>query len=259
MRLDLFEAQRHEREHGVVDFLVVGRKRMFRAGGFPRARRADFVAQFNDDALGGFFADAGNLRKRFHVAACHRAAKCRHVHAAQNIQRRFRADAADAVDEQSEQIALRRRHETVKRVRILADDELSEQFHRLAGLRQFVERRQRNQHLVADTVHVHDDLRGQCFDEFAVEKSDHQIFFERRQDCNANFPARGSAPAPARPRRRARAASADSTAAAPFLRRRIFAPRRSRRWPASLCAWRFHKFPVPLRQWPPAPRRAPRP
>ena len=108
VRVNLFEAQRHERQHGVVDFLVVGRKRALRARGFPRARRADFVAQFDDDALGGFFADAGNLRKRFHVAAGHRAAKRDRVHAAQNVQRRFRPDAADVVDEQAEQIAFRR-------------------------------------------------------------------------------------------------------------------------------------------------------
>ena len=99
-----------------------------------RARRADFVAQLDDDALGGFLADAGNLRKRFHVAAGHRAAKRDRVHAAQNVQRGFRADAADGVDEQAEQIAFRRGHETVKRMRVLADDELREQFHVLAGL-----------------------------------------------------------------------------------------------------------------------------
>ena len=97
MRLDLFEAQRHECEHGVVDFLVVGRKRMFCARGLPGAGRADFVTQFDDDALGGFFADAGNLGQRFHIAAGDRAAKGGHVNAAQNVQRRFRADAADAV------------------------------------------------------------------------------------------------------------------------------------------------------------------
>ena len=61
VRLALLEAQRHERQRGVVGFLVNSLKRMFGAGGFQGARCADFVAQFHDDALGGLFADAGNL------------------------------------------------------------------------------------------------------------------------------------------------------------------------------------------------------
>ena len=83
MRLDLPEAQRHEREHGVVDLLVVRRQGAPGAGGFPGPRCADFVAQLDDDALGGFFADAGNLRERFDVARGHRPAKRRHADAAQ--------------------------------------------------------------------------------------------------------------------------------------------------------------------------------
>jgi len=34
----------------------------------------------------------------------------------------------------------------------------------------------RDEHLVTDVVHVHDDLCGQRFDEFAVKKSDHAWF-----------------------------------------------------------------------------------
>ena len=60
-------------------------------------------------------------------------------------------------------------------VRVLADDELGEQLHVAAGRRQFVKRRQRNQHFVADAIHVHHDLRGQRFDEFALEKSNHVL------------------------------------------------------------------------------------
>ena len=41
----------------------------------------------------------------------------------------FRADAGNGVDEQPEQIPFRRRHETIKRVRVFADDKLREQFH----------------------------------------------------------------------------------------------------------------------------------
>ena len=111
-------------------FWSSGESACFALAASQRARRADFVAQFDDDAFRRFFADAGNLRERFHVAARHRAAKRHDVHAAQNVQRGFRADAADAVDEQPEQIPFRRRREAVKNVRVFADDELREQFHR---------------------------------------------------------------------------------------------------------------------------------
>ena len=173
VRVNLLETERHQRQHGVVNFLVVRRQRPLCARRLPRARRADFVAQLDDDALGGFFADAGNLRECLHVAASHRAAKCRHADAAQNIQRRFRSDAADTVDEQAEQIAFRRARKAVKNVRVLADNQLCEQFHRAARLRQLVKRRQRNERFVTNTVDIHDDLRGQRLDEFALEKSNH--------------------------------------------------------------------------------------
>ena len=64
VRVNLFEAERHQRQHGIVGFLVIGRERPLRAGGLPRAGGADFVAQLHNDALGGLFADAGDLGKR---------------------------------------------------------------------------------------------------------------------------------------------------------------------------------------------------
>ncbi len=129
VRLDLLETQRHQRQHGVIDLLVAFGKRALRAQRLPRARRADFVLELDDNALGGFFSDAGNLRKRLDIAIGHRAAQGGHVHAAQNVQRELGADAADGVDEQAEHFALGRGHETVKDMGILADGKVREQFH----------------------------------------------------------------------------------------------------------------------------------
>ena len=139
VRVHLFEAERHERERGVVGFLVVRRQRIFCARGFQRARRTNFIAQFNDDSFRRFFADAGNLRERFYITICHCAAKRDGVHATQNVQRGFRADATDIVDEHTKQIALHRRREAVENMRVFADDKLREQFHIAARRRQFVE------------------------------------------------------------------------------------------------------------------------
>ena len=56
--LGLLVAEGDEGEDGVVDVLFLGREALLRRGGFPCGGDADFVAQFDDDALGGFFADA---------------------------------------------------------------------------------------------------------------------------------------------------------------------------------------------------------
>ncbi len=90
----------------------------------------------------------------------------------------FGSDAGDGVHEQAEQIAFGRRHEAIEHVRVLANDQVGEQFHVVARQRQFVKRRQRNQRLVTDAIDVDDHLRGQRFHQFAAEKGYHQIFLE---------------------------------------------------------------------------------
>ena len=173
MRLDLFEAERDQRQDGVVEFLFVRREGAPGAGGLPCAGHPDFVFQFHDDPLRGFFADTGDLRQRLDVGACHRAAEGRDADAAEDIQGDLRADAAHGMDQQTEQVALLGRHESVKGVRILAHDQLGQQPHRLPGLRQLVVGGKRDQRFVADAVHLQDHVRGERFNQFAVEESDH--------------------------------------------------------------------------------------
>jgi hypothetical protein len=88
-------------------------------------------------------------------------------------ERNLRPDAADGVDQQAEQLALRRRHEAIQHMRILADDQVREQPHLATGGGQLVERGQRNQHLVADAVDLHDHQGRQGLDQLAVEKRNH--------------------------------------------------------------------------------------
>ena len=45
---------------------------------------------------------------------------------------------------------------------------------RLAELGEFVVRRERDEHLVAEAVHLDHDLGGQRFEELAMKKSDHR-------------------------------------------------------------------------------------
>ena len=105
----------------------------------PDAAGADFVLEFDDDAFGGFFADAGNLGKHFDVAAGDRAAKGGDVDAAEDVEGGFGADAADGVDEQAEKLAFGGGHEAVKDMGVLADHKVSQELYRLAGRGQLVE------------------------------------------------------------------------------------------------------------------------
>src|SRR5689334_23291152 len=54
MRVGLFEAKCHQREDRVVYFLIGRRERAFGTACFPGASRADFVFEFDHNALGRF-------------------------------------------------------------------------------------------------------------------------------------------------------------------------------------------------------------
>jgi len=87
-----------------LTFLVIGATAPVRARRLPSRRGGtDFVAQFNNDALGGLFADTGNLRERLHIAPA-TAPRNAVTLMPLKMSARFRSDAADAVDEQTEQM-----------------------------------------------------------------------------------------------------------------------------------------------------------
>ena len=115
------------------------------------------------------------MRQYFDIAISDRAAKGGHTDAAQDVEGDLRAYAADCVDQQTKQVALRGAHETVERVGVFAHRQVGEQLNFLARLRQFVVRRKRDQHLVANAVDGDDDLRREGLDEFSVEKGDHDV------------------------------------------------------------------------------------
>ena len=56
--VDLFVTEGDEGEHGVGDPGFLGSWSVGGAGGFPGRGDADFVLEFDDDALGRLFADA---------------------------------------------------------------------------------------------------------------------------------------------------------------------------------------------------------
>ena len=46
MGFNLLESQRHQCQHGIIQFLILRRERPLRTGRFPRARGSEFVLQF---------------------------------------------------------------------------------------------------------------------------------------------------------------------------------------------------------------------
>ena len=124
VRIDLFVAEGDEREDGVVDLHFLGARGVRGAGGFPCGGDAEFVFEFDDDALGGFFPDAFGLGEERGVAGDDGGFEGADGGAAEDIKGGLRADAADVSDEQSEEIALGGRHEAVKDVRVFADLEV---------------------------------------------------------------------------------------------------------------------------------------
>src|SRR6266542_3072858 len=77
------------------------------------------------------------------------------------------------INEQPEKVALGRRHEPVKHMRILAHRQMSKNPDRLPGRWQFVVTRKRNKDFVPDTADIDNRLGRQGIYEFAVKKGDH--------------------------------------------------------------------------------------
>ena len=142
-------------------------------GCFPRRRHADPVLQFEDHSLRRFFPNAADLRKRRDIVVDHGSFEIVNAHSAQHRQCQFRPDAADVIDEQPKEIALRCRHESIENLSILAHVQMGENFNRLTNCRKFVIARERNENLVADPADVDRRLRRQRMRESAMKKSDH--------------------------------------------------------------------------------------
>ena len=107
MRIDLFVAERDQRQDGFVRLALLGGRRVRRAGRFPRRDHAELVFQLQNDSLRRFFAEPADLRERGDIGVHDRALEIAHAHPAQDRQGELRADPADVIDEQAEKIALR--------------------------------------------------------------------------------------------------------------------------------------------------------
>jgi hypothetical protein len=157
-----------EREQGLAH--VVRDAGRFAAGDRPGEHR--LALELEQQAFGGFLADAGHLDD---AADFLRGDRHRQVVDRQAGQHRKRGLGADAGD--FEQFAKRRAlglaAEAVKQMGVLADRQVGEQADLLAERGQVVEGAHRHVDFVADAVHVHQHLRRLFGGENAADTSDH--------------------------------------------------------------------------------------
>lgn len=120
--------------------------------------RRQFVAQFQQQALRGFLADAWNARQQGGILRRHGMRQIVHRQSGKDAERRFGTDAAD-LDQLTEGLALALAEKAVQQLRVLAHHELGQQGHLGPGLGQVVEGAHRHLDFVADPVDVHQQLR----------------------------------------------------------------------------------------------------
>ena len=141
-------------------------------GGRRGERIAELALELEQQALGGLLADAGHLDE---AAGLLQADGLRELVDAQPRQDRQSGAWADTgnLHELAKRRTLIVGQEAEQHLRVFADDEMSQQGDPLAERRQVVEAAHRNVDLIADAVHVDEQLRRRFFREGACQSSDH--------------------------------------------------------------------------------------
>ena len=168
----LFVAEGDEGEDGVGAGLI-GWRALGGCGGLPGGGDADFVAEFDDDAFGGFFADAFDFADEGGVGLDDGGAKSVGGEGAEDLDGGAWADAGDVVDEEAEEVAFFSGGESVEDVGIFANDEVGEEGAGLVRGGEFIVGGHGDEDFVADALDVEDGVGGEGVEEEAAELSDH--------------------------------------------------------------------------------------
>ena len=124
MGVGLFVAEGDEGEDGVVELGLGGGGGVGGAGDLPGGGDADFVFEFDDDALGSFFADAFGFGEEGGVAGDDGGFELEDADAGEDVEGGLWADAADVGGEEAEEVALGGGGEAVEDVGVFADLEV---------------------------------------------------------------------------------------------------------------------------------------
>lgn len=146
---------------------------------------AELVAQFDDDALGGFLADPGNRGDALDIAVDERGLEFAHGQAAERADGQLGPDAANG-EQADEHVPLFFDEESEQFLVGLGDVVVGQDAAGFALRREAVVAAQRDEHLVADAPDVHDDACGLLLVELAFEKSNHRRGFCRKRRTEYN-------------------------------------------------------------------------
>src|SRR4051812_8929406 len=135
-------------------------------------RRADLLAQLDDDALRRALADPGHGLEALGVARGDRGEQLARRAARQHGQRHLRPDRLDA-EQQQEQVALLLAAEAEQRDRVVAQDRVRVQRDVLADRRHAAQRLGRHGEPVADAAGEDDDVVGPPDGDLAAHQRDH--------------------------------------------------------------------------------------
>src|SRR5882762_6610050 len=154
--------------------------------------RAELALQLEQQALGGFLADAGDSHQAPGFLRGDRRDELRHAHSGEHRERDARTDARD-FQQLPERAPLGVGAEAVEKMRVLAHHEMREQGHALPGRGQVVEGAHRHLDFVADSGRFHQDLRRIFFEEHPGEPPDHGSY-EARGYLPSRSPDSGQKP-----------------------------------------------------------------
>src|SRR5258705_2695817 len=134
--------------------------------------RAELALQLEQEALGGFLADAGDSHQASRFLRGDRRDELRHAHSGEYRERDAGPDARD-FQQLAERAPLRISAEAIEQMRIFAHDQMREQGHVLPGHGQVVEGAHRHLDFVADSGRLDQDLGRIFFEEHARQPADH--------------------------------------------------------------------------------------
>src|SRR5581483_4050259 len=130
------------------------------------------VAHLDDETLRGLAANAGNARERRSVLGLHGLGERFSADSREQGQSNFRSHSGD-LDETAKQLPLVLRTKRIEDVRVLTNDQVSQQPHLLAYRGEMKIRGHRRLRLVADPAHLHGELRGRLGSYPPAHRSDH--------------------------------------------------------------------------------------
>jgi hypothetical protein len=133
----------------------------------------EFVAEFEDHALGGFAADAGDFREAREISGPDGGDKLLHIHTGENLEGERGTDSGSA-EEELEEVLFARGKKAVESESVFADMGVNQQSDLRMQIGKSGKGGEGDGDKIADTADVEDYLVGTFIEEAAAEESNHR-------------------------------------------------------------------------------------